>query len=131
MARQAPNDKECRALTSLGIDSVVDLRAERSGKHGWPEIVEVMTIPLIDHGSPTVDELRVAASYVAALLKKGRRVLVHCQAGIERTPLVVCATLVMLGWSLDEAYRRVKECRPEAAPTEGQLAALRALTTSA
>jgi atypical dual specificity phosphatase len=129
MARAVP-PKERRSLAALGIECVIDLRAERSDdERAWPEAVRVTAAPLIDHVAPSVDELRAVASSVTQLLKQGRQVLVHCQAGIERTPLVVCATLLMLGWSLDDAYRRVMECRPDAAPTEGQLAALRALAS--
>jgi hypothetical protein len=40
--------------------------------------------------------------------------------------MVVCAALVTMGWSLNEAYLRVLEVRPEASPTDGQLAVLRA-----
>jgi hypothetical protein len=42
--------------------------------------------------------------------------------------MVVCAALVMLGWSLPDAYQRVLEVRPEAAPTDAQLAVLRAVS---
>ena len=41
--------------------------------------------------------------------------------------MVVCAALMMMGWSLSDAYQRVLEALPEAAPTDGQLATLRAL----
>jgi protein-tyrosine phosphatase len=64
---------------------------------------------------------------VSSLVKQGHEVLVHCHAGVERTPTVVCAALVMMGWSLTDAYQRVVEVRPEAAPTDGQLSTLRAL----
>jgi len=66
---------------------------------------------------------------VSSLVNQGHDVLVHCHAGIERTPTVVCAALLLMGWSLPEAYQRVVAVRPEAAPTEGQLAALRAFAT--
>jgi threonine dehydrogenase-like Zn-dependent dehydrogenase len=82
----------------------------------------------VDHGTPSADELRDAAATVSSLVRQGHEVLVHCHAGIERTPMVVCAALVILGWSLTDAYQRVLEVRPEAAPTDGQLAALRALS---
>ena len=39
--------------------------------------------------------------------------------------MVVCAALVMMGWSLTDAYQRVLEVQPEAAPTDGQLGILR------
>jgi protein-tyrosine phosphatase len=82
----------------------------------------------VDHGTPTVAELHDAAATVSALVQQGHEVLVHCHAGVERTPMVVCAALVMLGWSLTDAYQLVLEVRPEAAPTDGQLAVLRALS---
>ena len=82
----------------------------------------------MDHGTPTIEALQGAATTVSDLVKQGHEVLVHCQAGVERAPTVVCAALVMMGWSLTEAYQRVLEVRPEAAPTDGQLAVLRALS---
>ena len=85
-------------------------------------------MPLVDHGAPGLDELRDAAATVSALVQQGHEVLVHCHAGIERTPMVVCAALVTMGWSLTDAYQRVLEVRPEAAPTDAQLAVLRALS---
>jgi protein-tyrosine phosphatase len=92
----------------------------------WPPQVLVRHIPLEDHGTPTIEELRDAAVTVSSLVREGHDVLVHCHAGVERTPMVVCAALVMMGWSLTDAYQRVVEVRPEAAPTDGQLATLRA-----
>lgn len=79
----------------------------------------------MDHGTPTADELRYAAATVSSMVGEGHDVLVHCHAGVERTPMVVCAALVMMGWSLTDAYQRVLEVRPEAAPTDGQLGVLR------
>ncbi len=114
-------------VTREGIDCVVDLREEGTDAGHWPPEVVVRRLPLEDHGTPTVEELRDAAVTVSSLVKQGHEVLVHCHAGIERTPTVVCAALVMMGWSLPEAYQRVREVRPEAAPTDGQLATLRAL----
>jgi protein-tyrosine phosphatase len=74
-----------------------------------------------------LDQLRDLAAAVSSYVRQGREVLVHCHAGVERTPTAVCATLVTMGWSLTDAYQRVLEVRPESAPTDGQLATLRAL----
>ena len=114
-------------LSREGIDRVVDLREQGADVGHWPPEVVITHVPLQDHGTPTLDKLRDAASTVSSLVKQGHEVLVHCQAGIERTPMVVCAALLLMGWSLPEAYQRVLEVRPEAAPTNGQLATLRAL----
>lgn len=124
----APSTKHVHHLTKAGIDAVVDLRAEAdSNKSPWSPEVTVYSARLVDHGTPTVDELKEAASIVRDLMAGGRTVLVHCHAGLERAPTVACAALVLQGWSLEEAYRRVIDRRPSALPTDGQLAALRAL----
>jgi protein-tyrosine phosphatase len=89
--------------------------------------VFVRHLALVDHGTPTLDALREAATAVSDLVKQGHGVLVHCHAGVERTPMVVCAALMMMGWSLTDAYQRVLEVRSVSAPTDGQLTTLRAL----
>jgi hypothetical protein len=40
--------------------------------------------------------------------------------------MVVCAALLMMGSSLTDAYQRVVEVRPEAAPTDATLRAFAA-----
>ena len=128
----APSAVHVAALVSAGIDAVVDLRAEDdSVRRQWPDFAAVHAIPLRDHGTPSLDELRAAATTVSDLVGEGRTVLVHCHAGVERAPTVACAALMVQGWSLEDAYRRVIEHRPAAAPTDGQLASLRALAASA
>jgi protein-tyrosine phosphatase len=124
----APDRRQARRLVRDGIDAVVDLRSERNESDKvWPSGVEVVRVGLQDHGSPTIDELRAAAQTVSELMRRGREVFLHCHAGLERSPTVACATLLLQGWPLPEAFRRVMESRPRALPTEGQLAALRAL----
>ena len=123
----ATSVRHASRLVRAGIDCVIDLREERTDVGDWPPQVSLSHLPLVDHGTPTVEELRYCAVAVSEHVKQGQGVLVHCQAGIERTPTVVCAALLILGWSLPDAYRRVVKARPESAPTEGQLATLRSL----
>lgn len=124
----APSSVQVSALVSIGIEAVVDLRAEEDAvRRAWPEYIAVYLEPLRDHGTPSIAELRRAAVAVSELTGAGRIVLVHCHAGVERAPTVACAALVLQGWTLEDAYRRVTESRPIAAPTDGQLASVRAL----
>lgn len=51
---------------------------------------------------------------IAKHLAAGRRVLVHCWAGRQRSAAVVAAFLVGSGRSLDEAVALVRAARPEA-----------------
>jgi protein-tyrosine phosphatase len=123
----APSAPQAEELVRRGITAVVDLRAERSETASWPPAVVVDHIPLVDHAAPTADELDLASRRVSELVRGGHEVLVHCRAGLERAPTIACAVLMRQGWSLADAYRRVVEARHGAAPTEGQLAALRSL----
>lgn len=124
----APARRQARLLMQEGINAVVDLRSECAGADDvWPPEVEVVRVGLEDHGSPTAEELRAAAQATSELMRRGRNVLVHCHAGLERGPTVACATLILQGWSLNDAYQRVVASRPEVLPTDGQLRALRDL----
>jgi protein-tyrosine phosphatase len=115
-----------RALAANGINAVVDLRAERIGVDAaWAGDVKVCVVPLVDHGAPTQEELAAAAAALVTLLGAGREVLVHCHAGIERAPTVACAALVLLGWTLGDAFVAVTAARPASRPTDGQVEALR------
>lgn len=125
----APSRAQAAALAEIGVDAVVDLRAEIDDRAGrlWRDGVRVHRARLEDHGAPSPEELRAAATLVASLMGEGRTVLVHCRAGMERGPTVACAALMLQGWSLDEAYRRISDLRKRTLPTDGQLAALIAL----
>ena len=126
----APSSVRLAALLTAGIDAVVDLRAEDDAvRPAWPDYVAVEIVPLVDHGTPSPDALRHAAATVSELMGAGRTVLVHCHAGVERAPTVACAALVLQGWSLEDAYRRVTERRGSAAPTDRQIATVRTLAS--
>jgi hypothetical protein len=65
----------------------------------------------------TADELLEEALWVARALRAGRRVLVHCAAGINRSSTVCCAALMLLeSLTAEEALTRVRERHPEADP---------------
>jgi hypothetical protein len=57
------------------------------------------------------------AAWVTERLRAGRRVLVHCYAGINRSSTVCCAALMFLeGISPEEALARVRQYHPLAWP---------------
>jgi hypothetical protein len=64
-----------------------------------------------------VADLRAEAEWVAERLRAGRRVLVHCWGGINRSASVCCAALLLLeGIAPEEALARVRAHHVEAAP---------------
>ncbi len=107
-----------RRLLETGIDCVVDLTApgelesyERwlPGPYGRSPVVYLRK-PIRDHGLPERPELTAEIlDEIDAALAEGRRVYVHCRAGIGRTNLIVGCWLARRGFAGDAALRRLNE----------------------
>src|SRR5262249_8731729 len=66
-------------------------------------------------------QLREAVSWMREQVHAGRRVYVHCRAGIGRSATVVAAFLMEeYGLTADEAWRRVRSRRPIVLQTDDQ-----------
>lgn len=79
----------------------------------FPGVI-VRQIPFDDADPPSPRDLRAAggaSKLVAEDLAKGRRVLVTCRMGRNRSAFVAALALVRLGMRGAEAYRRVRERR--------------------
>lgn len=73
-----------------------------------------------------VDEIKAEASWVIDRLRAGKRVLVHCWAGMNRSATIVCAVLILLeGLSAEDALNRVREKHPWARPDSNHWLMLR------
>jgi len=80
-----------------------------------PELLEseprrAILLPFMANGRATLDS---TAAVIDAALERNQRVLVHCEEGCERAPLVVAWFLkTRRGMTLDEAYALMKSRRP-------------------
>ncbi len=80
-----------------------------------PELLEseprrAILMPFMANGRATLD---TTAAVIDAALERNQRVLVHCEEGCERAPLVVAWFLkTRRGMTLDEAYALMKSKRP-------------------
>jgi protein-tyrosine phosphatase len=80
-----------------------------------PELLEseprrAILMPFMANGRATLDS---TAAVIEAALERNQRVLVHCEEGCERAPLVVAWFLkTRRGMTLDEAYGLMKRRRP-------------------
>lgn len=65
-------------------------------------------------GEVTVERLDEAAAKISELLDKGTDLLVHCSAGMERSPLTIAWWLIKEGVipNFDEAYKGLMAIRP-------------------
>lgn len=74
--------------------------------------MEFVSHPIPDHSVPLSEKESAAlVESLAARVKKGKRVAVHCLAGIGRSALVAGCVLARLGLSLDQVLARLEEAR--------------------
>jgi dual specificity phosphatase 12 len=113
------------ALEAAGITHVVCLCDD------LPEPAQDLVslhLPMSDSGDSDLEGLtRKALEFIRGGIKVRGRVLVFCGLGVNRSPAMVSAYLVIDGWSLDDALRAVYNARPMASLHENYLAKLRAL----
>jgi hypothetical protein len=126
----APNARAIRRLVRLGVTRVMDLTEGGVSSGAWPDGVVVESQPLVEYSAPELLALDAVSARVAAVLGQGHTVLVHCRAGVQRAPMVACATLVQLGWPLADAVRLVRQRRTVTDLSEAQLAVLQAFGRS-
>lgn len=101
---------QCRAL-SFGRD--IQSRASR-----W------VHLPIEDFGAPSVDINQRWPQVSAAArqaLSGGGRVLVHCRGGCGRSGMIVLRLMVECGENADAALLRLRNLRPCAVETDGQM----------
>jgi protein-tyrosine phosphatase len=124
-----PTKRVVRRLVRAGVTHAVDLRVLDAASEGirWPHGVVRLHRPLIEFAAPSVDTLTLVSSDVAHLVQQGQVVFVHCREGVQRAPMVACAALLRMGWSLAEAHRLVSARRPVMAMSDGQFRVLRQL----
>lgn len=72
------------------------------------ERVEVTMYDSLEQGFEQVEEL---ADEVVKRLRGRQKVLVHCQAGLNRSGLLAATVLKKLGYSGDEAVEKLRESR--------------------
>ncbi len=70
-------------------------------------------LPIWDGEMEEADAVRDAARTVAERVAAGRRVLVHCWAGLNRSGVVSARALMFMGVPVSEAIARVRAARGE------------------
>jgi protein-tyrosine phosphatase len=96
---------------TLGVDAIVDL--ER-WEWAWAPPVPVgrmyLSFPMEDDDE--VDpKVREVAAFVASMITEGRKVLVHCTEGLNRSGVVVARALMEMGSTASDAIELVRRRR--------------------
>jgi len=101
-------------LLALGVNTIVDLTAVEEPLPRYddllPEEIEHHRFPIRDHGTPAVpSHMTEILETIESALRAGRRVYVHCRAGIGRTGMVVGCLLVERGSNGVEALELLND----------------------
>ena len=115
-------------LRAGGFDAVINLSEHRPDSEAFEAVgIEVSWVPLPTDVPPTkrteeqcVEALPQAFAFVSAQMSKGRRVLVHCHAGKDRTGMLLAVVVAKTeGLSARAAIAKVREVRPLAITASG------------
>lgn len=88
------------------FDFVVGLSHEKSAS--GPKTIQW---PIDDGPMPDEDRVRWVAEQVNEKLLAGKHVLVHCDAGLNRSGLIVAMTLLHRGWDPQKAVQLIRRKR--------------------
>ncbi|RSM48532.1 tyrosine protein phosphatase [Actinoplanes sp. ATCC 53533] len=126
---------EMTGLAAAGVDVFVSaLTWEEDRRLGLTEVaaaasaagIEFLSFPIADRGIPRAGDMTdidvvTLGVRLAAHVRAGRFVVTQCFAGIGRSTLLACATLVMLGVCPEPALELVAQARGLPVPdTEAQ-----------
>jgi len=119
---------QAATLARHEVRHVLDLRLEDADDETVLKEcgIELLRLPTPDNQPLSLPTIRKGISWITPILRLEKKVFIHCEYGIGRSPLLACCALVSLGYSPLEALARVKGARPQASPSPAQLAALRA-----
>lgn len=106
-------------IAEMGLTCVVNATTELP--NAPLEGVRVVAVRVPDEPSADLaSHLVDAADLIHEEVSRGGRVLVHCVAGVSRSPALVLAYLVRhCGMALREAFLHVRAARPSARPNSG------------
>jgi protein-tyrosine phosphatase len=123
MARPRADDwlaDEVREWKSAGIDVVVSLldRGEVAelGLQREPDLcrsngIAFVSLPIPDRGVPDSDAASQMAHALAARLREGRAIAIHCRAGIGRSSIMAACVLMVFGIDAEQGLAMIKSAR--------------------
>ncbi len=134
MARPRGGDwihDEMAAASEAGVDVIVsalipdeirELALTAEEQAAIEAGIAFRALPIPDRGTPTtVDGSAKLLVELAALVRRGQHIAVHCRMGIGRSSMIAATVLGLLGEDVDDAFGRLQIARGTPIPdTEEQ-----------
>jgi protein-tyrosine phosphatase len=117
-----PMERAVELASDHGVAAVVDLRkedrddAEALARAG----IDFLHLPTPDFEPAPVAMLDRGVAFVREHMQQGEGVLIHCQLGIGRSPLLALCVMVECGFAPLAALERAKDRRVQVSPSRSQ-----------
>ena len=121
IATHMPGPAGLRELKSQGIDTVISLTVGVPDDRVIKELgLKHHHFPLADMSAPDVGFIERFVGVLQHELDQGRKVAVHCGAGLGRTGTLLACYFVNEGLSADDAIEFVRRTRPGSVESRDQ-----------
>ncbi len=119
--------RDIEFLRRHGISAIVGLQAERLDEESKIHSagMEYLRVPIKDGHAPELSQIQTMVIWINKQTENGRKVYMHCAAGVGRAPTMAMAFLVSTGLTTDQAFTEIKQKHHDTGPGPRQLEAVR------
>lgn len=99
-------------VSLLTPDETLDRELEREPDCCRAAGMDFLSFPIVDRGvPPSALAVHDLAEKLAECLRQGHNVLIHCRAGLGRSPLLAACVLALGGVTSQDAFKRISTAR--------------------
>lgn len=105
---------ELNEIRQMGIEAIIDVRSEYQDDAVLIRELGMrfFHVAVDDRYAPTQKQLESILDFVNPLLNQDKKILIHCQNGYGRSPLVAIAILIKRGMYAADAVRLLEDKHP-------------------
>ncbi|MBO3801720.1 MAG: dual specificity protein phosphatase family protein [Thermoproteota archaeon] len=95
------------------VDCILDLRQEAPSLENFSKELgfDYLKLGIKDGGAPTLEQVKLAIRWIKGKLRNGKKVLIHCNLGRGRAPLIACIFLCSEGFPLKNCLNLIRAKR--------------------